>query len=131
MSQAIRITRVWIGFSAIFLFLLILELIIGITSFDRNDYTTLFIVFTLIKFVWRIFTIYFVICFKRDLEGGLVLEEEAAGAFYHSQSETRNPSLIPVFKMIVTNPENCDVDITNNDALEDRSTISRLPSSSA
>jgi hypothetical protein len=110
----------------IFLTLLMFEMGVGLTSFEYNEYTALFIVFGMGKFIWRILTIFFVVRFIQDLQAGIPSSDPATDAALPSSNTTRSPSLVPVFKLIVTNPDNRDLDITNNEA-EERF-ISRLSS---
>lgn len=106
--QAICIAKIWCISSATFLILLIIELYIGLTTFEYNSYKILFIVFGIGKVFWRIFTIYYVECFRVDLQKGI-----ENGRRSTAQGDE---NLVPVFKMVVTSPENYNSDVTDTEA---------------
>lgn len=108
MDQSLSITKIWQIASIIFFPLLVIEFIVGLKTFEYNNYILLFIAFVLFKMFWRIFTILYVHTFRKDLQSG---------------STSRNPhlaeedhlTLTPVFRLILTSPENCEVDVSDNE----------------
>lgn len=80
-------------------------------TFEYNNYIVLFISFLISKVIWKIFTIFYVHKFRRNLEFGLI-------------NHPRDGSL-PVFRMILTSPENWNVDVSDAEAEpEDAESIS-------
>lgn len=59
--------------------------------------------FVTAKVIWRIFTIFYVISFKRDIESAIIPVDE--------QGESHTP----VFRLILTSPENQDMDVSHGE----------------